>query len=119
MRHIISILLLAVSAFSGYYLGRSSGDAQPSPVWDCYKALWGDVNAMRSHGLEGMSAPEVHAYCIEMIGRGEPSLMVLSSTYSDPASYVAAPECPPCVCADLDDDEGCLDNSFIHDEISK
>lgn len=108
------IMIIATAAFA-YYLGGLND--KPEPVWDCYKALWGDVNAMRVHGLQGLSAQEVHAYCVEMTTRGEPTLMVLSNTYSEPLGQVEERECPPCVCVEIDHDEGCMDNAFLEEEI--
>jgi hypothetical protein len=105
------IILLISAGLVGYGIGSYSTD--PEPAWDCYRAVWGDLNEMERRGLEGLTAPQVYDYC-----RGLPYLQ-------DTAVYLQAPtkavECPPCICseetADPPDwfnieigDGGCLEN---------
>jgi hypothetical protein len=118
MKNLPYLLIGILTGVIAYHLGSGERPTTSTPEWECYSALWGDADAMRSLGLDGMSAREVHAYCVEQINQAEPTLMVLS-THETPESLEAhGSPCDEDDCGDYD--AGCLDNeppSWMSEEI--
>lgn len=103
----LNIILLIVTTILAYSMGAHR-QQEREPAWECYRETWGHTDRMKALGLEGLSAQEVHAYCVKMALKETPS----SAPPADPileAKHLRFDSITlPTYNLDLDDN-GCLD----------